>query len=79
MPIGSFLLPIAAIPGEGTFNDYLSPEAPLPAFEVQRATSEAIRGQKQDYFTGVAYSTNRRVWEHGKRFRDYLKRIRCNA
>lgn len=80
MPIGSFLLPIAAIRGEGTSNDYFPPEVPaLPAFELQRATSEAIRDHDQDYYTGVAYTTNRRVWEHDDKFKDYLTRIRCNA
>ena len=80
MPIGSFLLPIAAIRGEGTSNDYFPPEVPaLPAFELQRATSEAIRDQEQDYYTGVAYTTNRRVWEHDEEFKDYLTKIRCNA
>ena len=80
MPIGSFLLPIAAIRGEGTSNDYFPPEVPaLPAFELQRVTSEAIKKEKQDYYTGVAYSTNRRVWEHDESFKEYLTRIRCNA
>jgi AMP nucleosidase len=80
MQIGSFLLPIAAIRGDGTSNDYFPPEVPaLPAFELQRATSEAIRDQKQDYYTGVAYTTNRRVWEHDDTFKDYLTKIRCNA
>jgi len=80
MPIGSFLLPIAAIRGEGTSNDYFPPEVPaLPAFELQRATSEAIHDHKQDYYTGVTYSTNRRVWEHDESFKDHLTKIRCNA
>ncbi|MCZ6673635.1 MAG: AMP nucleosidase [Verrucomicrobia bacterium] len=80
MPIGSFLLPIAAIRGEGTSDDYFPPEVPaLPAFEMQRATSEAIRDHKQDYYTGVAYSTNRRVWEHDESFKHYLTKVRCNA
>tara|TARA_B100001123_G_C15341848_1_gene1035317 strand:- start:4579 stop:5349 length:771 start_codon:yes stop_codon:yes gene_type:complete len=80
MPIGSFLLPIAAIRGEGTSNDYFPPEVPaLPAFQLQRAISEAIRDHGQDYYTGVAYSTNRRVWEHDEKFKDYLTGIRCNA
>jgi AMP nucleosidase len=80
MTVGSFLLPIAAIRGDGTSNDYFPPEVPaLPAFELQRATSEAIRDQKQDYYTGVVYSTNRRVWEHDETFKSYLTSIRCNA
>src|SRR5205814_8675934 len=42
--IGDLILPIAAIRGEGTSNDYLPPEVPaLPAFELQRAVSTMIR------------------------------------
>jgi AMP nucleosidase len=38
--IGDFILPLAAIRGEGTSNDYLPPEVPaLPAFTLQRAES----------------------------------------
>ena len=80
MPVGSLLLPIAAIRGEGTSDDYFPPEVPaLPAFELQRATSEAIRDHKKDYYTGVAYTTNRRVWEHDEEYKEYLTQIRCNA
>ena len=40
--IGDLVLPIAAIRGEGTSNDYLLPEVPaLPAFQLQRAVSDA--------------------------------------
>src|SRR5207248_10184395 len=42
--LGDFILPIAAIRGEGTSNDYLPPEVPaLPAFQLQRAVSTMIR------------------------------------
>ena len=38
--IGDLILPIAAIRGEGTSNDYFPPEVPsLPAFMLQRAVS----------------------------------------
>ncbi len=80
MPIGSMLLPIAAIRGEGTSNDYFPPEVPaLPAFAMQKVISESIRESKQDYYTGVVYTTNRRVWEHDEDHKDYLTQIRCNA
>jgi len=68
--IGDLILPIAAIRGEGTSNDYLPPEVPaLPAFELQRAVSTMIRDLGHDYWTGTVYTTNRRVWEHDDRFR----------
>src|SRR4051795_3696924 len=78
--LGDLILPIAAIRGEGTSNDYLPPEVPaLPAFELQRAVSTTIRDVKQDYWTGTVYTTNRRVWEHDETFKEYLRRTRCMA
>jgi AMP nucleosidase len=63
--LGDLILPIAAIRGEGTSNDYLLPEVPaLPAFRLQRAVSTMIRDLNHDYWTGTVYTTNRRVWEH---------------
>jgi AMP nucleosidase len=78
--LGDLVLPIAAIRGEGTSNDYLPPEVPaLPAFQLQRAVSSTIRDFQQDYWTGTVYTTNRRVWEHDDTFKQYLKRTRCMA
>lgn len=78
--VGDLILPIAAIRGEGTSNDYLPPEVPaLPAFSLQRAVSTNIRDFGLDYWTGTVFSTNRRVWEHDDDFREYLLRIRCMA
>jgi AMP nucleosidase len=78
--LGDLVLPIAAIRGEGTSNDYLPPEVPaLPAFQLQRAVSSTIRDVKQDYWTGTVYTTNRRVWEHDDTFKEYLRRTRCMA
>lgn len=78
--IGSLILPIAAIRGEGTSNDYFPPEVPaLPAFALQKAISTTIRDHKKDYWTGTVYTTNRRVWEHDVDFKKYLKRIRAMA
>ena len=71
--IGDLVLPIAAIRGEGTSNNYLPPEVPsLPAFSMLRAISSAIRDNKRDYWTGTIYTTNRRVWEYDTKFIDYL-------
>ena len=42
--VGDLILPIAAIRGEGTSNDYFPPEVPaLPAFNLQKAISTTIR------------------------------------
>jgi AMP nucleosidase len=78
--IGDYILPIAAIRGEGTSDDYLPPEVPaLPAFTLQRAVSSTIREMGKDYWTGTVYTTNRRVWEHDEDFKDYLREIRAMA
>lgn len=78
--LGDLILPIAAIRHDGTSNDYLPPEVPaLPAFNLQRAVSSAISEQKLDYYTGVVFTTNRRVWEYDDRFKKYLKKTRAMA
>lgn len=78
--LGDLILPIAAIRGEGTSNDYFPPEVPaLPAFALQKAISTSIREYGCDYWTGTCYSTNRRVWEHDLEFKRYLEKIRAMA
>ncbi len=78
--VGDLILPIAAIRGEGTSNDYFPPEVPaLPAFALQKAISTTIRDYERDYWTGTVYTTNRRVWEHDTAFKEYLQRIRVMA
>ncbi|MFN8415361.1 MAG: AMP nucleosidase [Cytophagaceae bacterium] len=75
--LGDLILPIAAIRGEGTSNDYLPPEIPaLPSFRLQQAVSYIIKNKELDYWTGTVYTTNRRVWEHDDKFKEYLKSIR---
>jgi AMP nucleosidase len=78
--LGDLILPIAAIRGEGTSNDYFPPEVPaLPAFNLQKAVSTTIRNYHHDYWTGTVYSTNRRIWEHDEVFKKYLLRVRAMA
>jgi len=78
--LGDLILPIAAIRGEGTSNDYLPAEVPaLPSFALQKAISTTIRDHSRDYWTGTCYTTNRRVWEHDKEFKKYLKTLRAMA
>ncbi len=78
--IGDLILPIAAIRGEGTSNDYLLPEVPaLPAFSLQKAVSTTIRNFGMDYWTGTVFTTNRRVWEHDDEFKEYLRKTRAMA
>ena len=78
--LGDLVLPIAAIRGEGTSNDYMPPQVPaLPAFALQRAVSTMIRDLELDYWTGTVYTTNRRVWEHDDEFKEKLRAMRCMA
>ncbi len=78
--VGDLILPIAAIRGEGTSNDYLPEEVPaLPAFSLQKALSTTIRDFKRDYWTGTVFTTNRRVWEHDTKFKKYLRKTRSMA
>ncbi|RUL85049.1 AMP nucleosidase [Tautonia sociabilis] len=76
--VGDFVLPIAAIRGEGTSNDYMPPEIPaLPSFRLQRAVSSTIVKHNRDYWTGTVYTTNRRIWEHDAEFKAYLRKTRA--
>ena len=78
--VGDLILPIAAIRGEGTSNDYFPAEVPaLPAFNLQKAISSTISERNRDYWTGTVYTTNRRVWEHDEEFKAYLRSIRAMA
>lgn len=78
--LGDYLLPIAAIRGEGTSDQYLPKEVPsLPAFSMLRAISSAVRDHSRDYWTGTIYTTNRRVWEFDSTFKAYLKTTHAEA
>jgi len=78
--LGDFVLPIAAIRGEGTSNDYMPREIPaLPSFRLQKAVWAMIVKHGFDYWTGTVYTTNRRVWEHDEKFKEYLKQIRASG
>ena len=78
--IGNFILPVAAIRGEGTSNDYFPPEVPaLPSFKLHKFVSQKIVDHGHEYRTGVVYTTNRRLWEHDTNFLDRLKQMTCIA
>jgi nucleoside phosphorylase len=72
--IGHFILPIGAIRGEGTSDDYLPPLVPaLPSFKLHKFVSQKLVDRGLEYRTGVIYTTNRRVWEHDVHFREQLE------
>ena len=78
--IGHFILPMAAIRGEGTSNDYLPPEVPaMPSFKLHKFVSDKLIEKNLEYRTGVVYTTNRRVWEHDTNFKEKLRRLKTIA
>lgn len=78
--LGDLILPIAAVRGEGTSDEYMPKEVPaLPSFRLQRSVSSMIKKHELDYWTGLVYTTNRRVWEHDEEFKNYLTKIRAMA
>ena len=78
--LGHFILPIAAIRGDGASDDYLPKEVPaMPSFKLHKFVSEKIVEAGMDYRTGVVYTMNRRVWEHDDAFKQKLRDFRAIA
>jgi AMP nucleosidase len=78
--MGDLILPIAAIRGDGTSDDYFPERVPaLPAFNLQKVISSMILEHKRNYLTGTVYTTNRRVWEYDLKFKKLLRRTRSLA
>jgi AMP nucleosidase len=78
--IGHFVLPIAAIRGEGTSNDYMPQEVPaMPSFKMHKFISDKICAHGMEYRTGTVYTTNRRVWEWDEEFKQYLRKLSALA
>ena len=76
--IGHFILPIAAVRGEGTGDDYFPPAVPaLPSFKLHKFVSDCLVEREIEYRTGVIYTTNRRLWEHDIEFRKKLEMMTC--
>ncbi len=76
--LGHFILPIAAIRGEGTSDDYFPKEVPaMPSFKLHKYVSHLLVNHGLEYRTGVIYTTNRRVWEYDESFKQYLRQIRA--
>jgi AMP nucleosidase len=78
--VGDLIVPIAAIRGDGTSDDYFHPRVPsLPAFNLQKAMSTVIHKNDLNYWTGTVYTTNRRVWEYDDKFKEHLRLTRAIA
>jgi AMP nucleosidase len=77
---GDFIVPSAAIRGEGASNDYLPPEFPaIPASSVNLYCLGAVRQIGLTPRCGIIYTTDRRLWEFDKKFVEYLRNKRILA
>ena len=77
---GDFIVPSAAIRGEGTSNHYLPSEFPaIPASSVNLYCIGAVRQIGLIPRCGIMYTTDRRLWEFDKKFIDYLRDKRILA
>ncbi len=78
--VGDMIIPIAAIRGDGTSDDYFPERVPaLPAFNLQKVMSTVIHNHRKNYWTGTVYTTNRRVWEYDEQFKEHLRVTRAIA
>lgn len=78
--VGDMIIPIAAIRGDGTSDDYFPERVPaLPAFNLQKIVSTVIQNHRKNYWTGTVYTTNRRVWEYDEQFKEHLRVTRAIA
>ena len=73
LKVGDFVLPMAAIRGEGVSGHFLPPEVPsLPTFKVQKFVSEILVQRGIEYRTGVVHTTDYRFWEFSPGFKEKL-------
>lgn len=73
LEVGDFILPIAAIRGEGVSIHFLPTQVPaLPTFKVQKFVSQILVENGFDYRTGTVHTTDFRFWEFDKKFIDVL-------
>lgn len=73
LKVGDFIVPTAAIRGEGVSRHFVPPEVPaLPTFKIQKFVSEKIVEKGLDYRTGVIHTTDYRFWEFSETFKEQL-------
>ena len=77
LKIGDFIIPTAAIRGEGVTSHFMPPEVPaLPTFKIQKFVSQKVVEAGLDYRTGVVHTTDYRFWEFSDEFKEKLYRQR---
>jgi len=80
LEVGDFLIPSAAIRGEGTSRHYLPHEFPaIPASSVNLYCIGAVRKVGLTPRCGIVYTTDRRLWEYDETFVNYLRKQRILA
>ena len=81
LEIGDFVIPTAAIRGEGTSRHYLPLEFPaIPASSINLYCIGAVRKNKNvNPRCGILYTTDRRLWEFDEDFIEYLRQQRILA
>ncbi|MFH1351253.1 MAG: AMP nucleosidase [Pseudomonadota bacterium] len=80
LEIGDFVVPSAAIRGEGTSRHYLPLEFPaIPASSVNLFCIGAVRKIGLNPRCGIVYTTDRRLWEFDDEFVEYLRQQRILA
>jgi AMP nucleosidase len=80
LEVGDFIVPSAAIRGEGTSRHYLPPEFPaIPTSSVNLYCVGAVRKFDLIPKCGIVYTTDRRLWEFDEEFVKYLRRQRILA
>jgi AMP nucleosidase len=78
--VGEYLVPVAAIRGEGTSDYYFPQEVPaLANFLMQRAVTEVLDEKKSIYHIGITYTTNMRFWEFNEDFKNILKNSKAQG
>lgn len=80
LEVGDFVVPTAAIRGEGTSRHYLPQEFPaIPAMSVNLLCIGAVKARNTLPRCGIVYTTDRRIWEFDDDFVEYLRRQRILA
>jgi len=80
LEVGDYVVPSAAIRGEGTSRHYLSPEFPaIPASSVNLFCIGAVKKKGLTPKCGIVYTTDRRLWEFDQDFVEYLRKRRIMA
>ena len=73
LKVGDFIIPTAAIRGEGVSSHFMPAEVPaLPTFKIQKFVSQKVVEAGLDYRTGVVHTTDYRFWEFSEAFKEKL-------